>query len=515
MKYSHNVRRIAQASHACARAVPWAALAALCGCTGQQPARIPLADAVAVSRLEEVCPADRIDALCVALRATRAADPSVARAGLDAARAAAANTVATRVGSGQSAAWDPALRLYVRERTMGLLAWYAVTGTDHVATEPTDYRERVARFLADHFPQYPPTAFPIAAVWLPPQPPAAGPCAGETDLVLILPGVVRILGRDEFATQMTALRTALPCAAVERVETPSFEDPVRNVDRVREAVARHPAAAHLHLFGYSQGGLNALAALVADPAIAARTRTVVFLDVPAHGSEVGELLYRALRPAGYFDWLWPDTPPPAPVAALATSLTGLALPPGELAEWLRAEGDSDPTLEAFLVHHLEGVRSLGTGYAEEFWRKEGSRVPRTPFYASFRAIITDPKRNLPDSNAVFYEAINRLEPRDPYNDMQVRLVSQRLGGPLADYEAPAPVAEGNHWQWAFVRSDLPDAVLPSKMVANIPHAELFLAYYGTFAEIGLLGDGPANAPPAPLRAAGEEHHDAATDHQCS
>lgn len=486
MNHDHLDRTGACAWHRPAYAVLLATLAALSGCAEQKP--VPITEAVAIAQLDEVCPTARRDALCEGLRATHAADPTVARAGLEAARTAAAAAIAARAQSGQSDAWDPALRLYVRERTMGLQAWYAVAGgTDAGAPEPSNYRDRITAFLAAHYPQYQATAFPVATIWLPPQAPVGRPCVGETDLVLVLPGVVRILGRDEFAPQMAALRAALPCAAVERVDTPSFDDPARNADRVRAVVSQHSATVRLHLFGYSQGGLNALATLVADPAIAARTRTVVFLDVPVHGSEVGELLYRALRPAGYFDWLWPDTPPPEPVAAFATSMTGLALPPGELAEWLRAEGSSDTTLQGFLVHHLEGVRSLGTSYAAEFWRSHGERVPRTPFYANFRAIITDPQQNLPPSNALFYRVINQLEPDDPYNDMQVRLVSQSMGGPLADYETPAPVAEGNHWQWALVPGDLPNAVLPNAMLETIPHSALLLAYYATFAEIGLLG----------------------------
>lgn len=250
-----------------------------------------------------------------------------------------------------------------------------------------------------------------------------------------------------------------------------------------EAVALHPKALRIHMFGYSQGGLNALAALVESPDVAARTRTVTFLDVPVHGSEVGEALYRAVRPAGWFASLWPAETLPLPVEAAAQALGGLSLE--QLAQWLREEGA--PSLGKLLRDRVEGIRSLGTTYADEFWARDAKQVPRTPLYASFRAIITDPGRNLPTSNSPLYAFINTLKPHNPYNDMQVRLSSQQLGGSLTSYEVLGPVAEGNHWQWALVPGDVPDMAMPRRMTQGIPHSELLLAYYATFAEIGLLG----------------------------
>ncbi len=464
------------------------------GCAFIGHCRVPvsLTQAVALPTLEQACPTARADALCTALRAATAGGDAGATA-LNAARVKVARIVAERLESGNTDAWDAAVRFYVRERVLGLVAWYVIMGSNGSTEPPSDYERRVSAVLARHFPSYPQGTFPIASLWLPPLGTRSQDCPEDRDLLLILPGVARILSRNEFAVQMDALRAHFPCLLVERVNTLSFIDPAQNANRVQDAIARHPEATRLHFFGYSQGGLNALATLIQSPDIAARTRTVTFLDVPAHGSDVGEALYRALRPAGWFDWLWPKAPLPQPMDAAAQALSGLSGEPDQLEVWLREEGAGQQTLGEFLRQRIAGVRSLGTTYARAFWAENGDRVPHTPLYAEFRAIITDPGANLPPSNALFYAFTNDVAPREPYNDMQVRLVSQAMGGPLADYEVVGPVAEGNHWQWALVPGDVPDAVIPSRMTETMPHTEMLLAYYSTFAEIGLLGGPPSLA----------------------
>ncbi len=456
-----------------------------CGATTGS-AKVSLVRAAALPSLDDVCPSTRTDALCAALRETEVSDSAAAGEALKTARAEVATQVATRLASGSSEPWDPAVRFYVRERITALLAWYVITAAQLTGDEPPAYDARVDEVLRRHFPSYQPSQFPIAHIWLPP-PADTTLCDEEKrDLVLVLPGVARVLARDEFAQQMGALRARFPCLIVERVETLSFVEPSRNAERVAETVARHPDAARIHLFGYSQGGLNALAALVEHPQIAARTRSVTFLDVPAHGSEVGEALYRVVRPAGWFDWLWRHSALPLPLDAAAEALGGLGGQPGMLQEWLRQEGSGQTTLSGLLHDRIAGIRSLGTSYAQEFWDREGSRLPRTPLYAGFRAIITNPS-NLPASNAPFFAFVAGVEPKNPHNDMQVRLTSQQMGGALGDYEVLGPVAEGNHWQWALVPGNVADAMMSPKLTANMPHSEMLLAYYSTFAEIGLLG----------------------------
>src|SRR5262245_44890054 len=86
--------------------------------------------------LAAVCPPERSDELCLALRAS------------DSARARAA--VAARVAAGprDEALRDPALRWFVRERAMTLLAWNAA---------PAD----VGGFFTEYFPAYPAGSFPL------------------------------------------------------------------------------------------------------------------------------------------------------------------------------------------------------------------------------------------------------------------------------------------------------------------------------------------------------------------
>lgn len=483
------------ASGSCAAVITGCACVLLAGCTGMSAhCKVPLEQSVAIPTLQQVCPSERTDALCKALRLTSSSDVATARKGLAEARSEAARSVAQRLESNRTGPWDAAVRYYVRERIVNVLAWYVITRHDGSIVEPADYEERVSKELfAPHFPAYPPNAFRIAALWLPPLIPDSTSCAQNQNLLLILPGVVRTLARNEFDVQIKALKEQFPCIAIERVNTLTFEAPTENAKRLREVVARYPDINNVHLFGYSQGGLNILKALVEYPEIATRVRTVTFLDVPAHGSEVAEALYHAIAPLGWFEWLWPRRTLPGSPESVAKSAFGI--PPfdapmersGLLEEWLRQEGAGETSLAQLLRDRREGVRSLGTSYAREFWAHEGTRLPETPLYAGFRAIITDPSKNLPPSNIPLYEFTNAVEPREPYNDMQVRVVSQEMGGPLTAYEVLGPVAEGNHWQWALVPGDVPDTIMPAAMTENMPHSEMLLAYYATYSEIGLMG----------------------------
>ena len=83
----------------------------------------------------------------------------------------------------------------------------------------------------------------------------------------------------------------------------------------------------------------------------------------------------------------------------------------------------------------------------------------------------------------------------PWNDMQVRLVDQRFGGPVSEVEVPSPVAEGNHWQWALEDHQVPDHIMDDEMFEGFPRGALLLAHYAALAEIGLLA--PARGPSGP------------------
>lgn len=459
-------------------------VAMLAGCAGTGPG-VPLRRAAAIPLLGDVCPPTRGDELCVALR-EGGTNSGAAR--IRTARQLVARVVGKRLATHGTSPWDPAVLLYIRERALGILAWYVISGVGvptemamTCALEPANYERRVSEILAQHFPLYSRGTFPVATYCLPPQLPR---CDGKADVLLILPGVARTLERNEFKQQVDVLRRHLKCLAVERVNTRSFMSPRENAKKVREVVAHHSSDARIHLLGYSQGGMTALEALTEDKAFAARVATVTFLNVPVHGSEVGEALYRAVRPARWFEWILPSGPLKSRLETAAQAFGG---PSGDAARrWLQQEGAAEQrNVGDFLRQRVEGVRSLGTSYSQEFWARNAERIPRTPLYAAFRSIITK-RTNLPKSNEFLYELTRELKPRDPYNDMQVRLASQSLGGSLGLYEVLGPVAEGNHWQWALVPDDVPDALMPRSMTEPIPHSELLLAYYTTFAEAGLL-----------------------------
>ncbi len=147
-----------------------------------------------------------------------------------------------------------------------------------------------------------------------------------------------------------------------------------------------------------------------------------------------------------------------------------------------------PDLASFFGGHVPGVASLTTEGSAQFWADSGSALPTSMLYVTFAAVISDPDRNLPASNALFWHLLRRAGGSNSFNDMQVRLPNQRLGGPLRAVEVQLPVAEGNHWQWELSTKDVPAAVMPPEMVERIPHVELMVAWLQTLTELDLLTD---------------------------
>jgi hypothetical protein len=425
--------------------------------------------ALAVDALATVCPPARADELCTALR-----NGWYPTAGQIVARRVAAEPRPPLLA-------DAAVRWYVRERALALLAWNAQPNGD------------VDAFFAEHFPAYSDGSFPLAhAAWAPPPSPAA--CARPTEALIIFVGVLRSTTHREFDAQAAALKLALPCLRAVRVETDSFVPTGPNAAKARDAIAALDAElgpVPLHFLGYSQGVSNALRTLVDYPAIAARVRTVVALNSAAHGSETADALLTALnlgdRPDGSCD----NLPQPARDACRAIDQQPLHPIAGVLQQSLASLGfdfgDVDgSTVGDFLRRRVDGLRSLGTAEMARFWRERGAELPTSVLYLSFRSFIGEPWRDLPTSNAWSYALLASVDRWNRENDMQVRLVNQRLGGPLAQVEVVGPAAEGNHWQWELTSNDLSEPLEPRAMADRMPHEALLLAYYQTLHEIGLV-----------------------------
>ncbi len=447
----------------------------LCGDT------ISLADAARLSSMDDVCDG-RDDALCQALREGDVASMR------DAARILVAGE------DREHTLRDPALRFYLRERMMGLLAFDVIDRS----TPGPDYPDAVDAVLSEHFVAYEPEQFEIAHEFAPPVPLACGEKIRAA--VLLFPGVVRLTDRDEFREQRDALESALPCVETVLVDTGSFIDPAVNAEQalaVFEEVDRWLDRPAIHLVGYSQGSSNALRTLVDSPAIAERTVSVFGLNSAAHGSEVADTLAGLLVDVGCD--ILPEFAAGACAWAAERSVTpggklldvlarAMGVPVDDLADFVEDEaaivgGDS---LADFLRAHRPGVESLGTSRARDFWTEHGDDLPRSTLYYSFRSVISQPDANLPSSNALFFSMLEQVGGQIPYNDMQVRLDNQSYGGPIADLEIEGPVAEGNHWQWELTSGALPEAVMPASMTDRIPHRALMVAYFQTLAEVGLL-----------------------------
>lgn len=466
---------------------------AACGSTGDEPTRtesnLTQDEAVHVATLDEVCPT-RESALCDALHeAESSASPGAAYArARDAARAMVATTPRTE------ALTSPALRYYLRERWVTLLVHGAIPEMGGTLSEST-YSERAVDELQQHFPAYDVATIKMAQTYLPALEPE--PCEQPKAVVMFFSGVIRLPDRNEFAEQMSAL-AVIPCAASVLVDTGSFLKPSLNVARAKETLAEVDAAygeLPLHLVGYSQGATNVMHALL-EPEIASRTRSVLTLNGAAHGSEVADVLYDVLT--GVEDACSRLGSAEASCERLRANRLSST---DAILEWL-AEAMGGSSLDAFLAAENEisgvdsydgflesrmaGIRSLTTYEAREFWGQPDLQLPGTALYTSFRSIITDEDANLPESNRPLYELLRLAAPSSPYNDMQVRLENQSIGGSVADLEVVGRVAEGNHWQWEYAEGALSDAAMPSEMLSRIPHRSLIVAYFQTLAEVGLL-----------------------------
>ncbi len=456
-------------------------------------------EVAAITKLDQVCPAQRSDALCHALTV------AAARPAADAAAAFkhALSLVAQRVKAGErSAVWrDPAVRWLLRERAVALLVWNAVTelGTQVPAS---GFETRARAVLATHFPLYSPQRFHLTLAGLPPAP--ASEC-DRPSILMIFPGVVRLGRRDEYHEQLSALARDVPCLRPVLVDAGTFVAPELNAQQAWNAWQALPAElrdAPVHLFGYSQGAAGALSALVRYPTLAAKVESVLVMNSAARGSELGdavEAVLERVEAGGELCRRLPDFVRPTCDAILARSprpdeemraqlANLLGLTQEELQAFIAAEDEVEPvtTLRAFYHRHRPGIRSLSTRGASEFWNNDAAALPREALYLSFRTMITRVDENLPSSNGLFYELLTRAGGQNPYNDMQVRTINQRLAGPVADIEVVSPVAEGNHWQWHLAQGAVTEPMMPAAMTAKIPHRALFVAYYQTLVEAGLL-----------------------------
>ncbi len=462
---------------------------------------VALSEVAAIDDLAAVCPPARSDSVCVALRDVdgRATTDPGALAAYQRARDAVANAL---TGAGRPAALrDRAVRWFVREHQVALLAWNIVTAR---GTRPAgaDYAARTRAVLAEIYPIYNPARFRLAALGLAPR--SSATCT-QPRIWLIFPGVLRLFPRDEMHEQIDAMATALPCMVPVRVDTGSFVDPVINARQAIAAVATltgNVRTAQIHLLGYSQGASNALRTLVDSAEIRRRAASVFSVHSAAHGSEVGDALDAIItsttagrdlcdrlpafvRPL--CDWAAAQSPQPADPLLRAIAWA-MGIPLDQLARFIVAEDgvSAAPDLRAFFQRHAPGVRSLTTGAAREFWAEHGGTLPTNIPYLAWRAVITDKGRNLPGSNALFHALISHAGPRRPYNDMQVRLDNQLSGGPVASTEIAAPVGEGNHWQWVLADGAVPAAVMPTSMTEWTPHREMVLSYYQSLNDVGLL-----------------------------
>lgn len=444
----------------------------------------PIGEAAAVAELADVC-GGRSDALCGALR--------------DRDFVAARDQVRSIVANDPDANRDRAIHYYVRERAIALFAWRVLGQSGFF----DGYFTAVDKLLADHLPAYPRGSIEMARWYVPPIATSRA-CSEPTAALLMFPGVVRLIPRDEFAEFAVAARDALPCLEIVRVDTGSFVDPAVNAQRAKAAVAALDARLGkqlpLHLLGYSQGSANALRSLVDVPELAARTRTVMTMNSAAHGSEVADMLGGTLTGALAQDCsAWPIVMRPACEWAAAQGVLpsdgviraiafAMGIPPDDFKRFFAAEDGiaASPNLRAFLVNHLPGIDSLTTTAAAKFWSARGRELPREPLYLSFRAAITDKPRNLPPSNALFAALIERADGFEAWNDMQVRLNNQSLGGPVADIEVVGRVVEGNHWQWQLADNAVPASVMDPEMTRRTPDVDMLIGHYLALGDAGWL-----------------------------
>jgi hypothetical protein len=426
-----------------------------------------LREQAGVVSVADVCPPARRDALCRALHAAEEARDRTAAAQH---HAEAGRLVAELIaGDAHAPALrDPAVRLYVRDRSHALLVHAAVA--PHASVPPADWEARVDGFLARYFPIYAVESFTMAHAFRPAA--VAGDCGAARAALVIFPGVLRSAERQEFTAQAERIARSFPCLEIARVESDDFAPLDANARAGQAAVAALDARfgpLPLHLVGYSQGVTNALATLASDAALRARTRSFFALNSAAHGSELIDVAMAAL-----------DDPlsSPRPVTELLEDvLETLGLSMEEL----------DPVSAGeFIAHVRGGLESLTTRGTAAFWAEHGDALPADILYTSFRSVITDEHANLPPSSVATYAIVAAAAPDSPFNDMQVRLARHALGGPMADVEVLSHVAEGNHWQWALGPNDLHELLIPPDMLTHVPREALWLAHVQTLYELGLL-----------------------------
>lgn len=428
---------------------------------------LDLSQAARISTLDEVCPASRSDELCSALRAE---DFPRAR---DAAKALATN-VNLDVGE-----VDPALRYYMRERITSLVIWNKLTA-DGTQAPPADYENAASEALDEHYPAYKddPSQFALARAKMAPL--DTTQCTAH-QVVVYFPGVVRGATMQGFQRQLDTIERELPCLETVRIETGNFIHPSVNAQLAKDTLARFEDddEVRFHVIGYSQGSSNALRTLVDVPEIADKTLTSLGMNSAAHGSEVADAMFNALKNVG------DDTCAELPELVQPTcEAAGNSLL--SLVEQIATAQAIPLDLQNNLLGHLDGVRSLTTTEALEFWADLAGSLPRHTLYTSFRAVISDERRNLPTSNRLFFRLLERAGEENPFNDMQVRLPNQSIGGPVADREVELAVAEGNHWQWELNTDDVDPNVMPADMSERTPQTSLPLAYFTTLFELGIV-----------------------------
>lgn len=439
-----------------------------------EPIELDLAAAAAVTELAAVCPVERVDRVCSALR-------RLERRGLEPDDVREARTAVRDAFAAQPRPIDdPALHWWLRERGVALLAWNALR-SDRSEPTPGAYASATSALLARHFPVYSPDTFRTARVPLSP----GVECGTEQAALVFFPSVIRVSTRDVFDSARARIESEMPCVVTFKAETGTLATPATNARAGCATLAqieRDLPGASIHLVGYSQGVRNALETLVTCPENTQSVRTLFAMNSAAHGSPAADAVALILPLPGLEEarcaglgriGRWWCRSFGAPFAFGLSSLVGTAV---------LALGGPDEDADGAAA----GLRTLSTYESREFWRTKASGLPTDLLFVSFRSIITDEDQNLPASNRLFYRSVFLAGGTQPWSDMQVRLLDQRLGGPLAEREVVWPVAEGNHWQWHLEPHQLPGIAMPASMLEGIPREELLLAHLQTLAEVGLL-----------------------------
>ncbi len=456
-----------------------------------EPVALDLARFAAVASIDDVCPDTRVDALCEVLRVAHAAEGEAASEAHRIAREALRRAFSSRPR--RELIEDPAVRWWIRERGVALLAWNRLARESAPPENSERYASEAGAVLALHFPVYAPEMFRGARVRLPP----AAACRGGRVALLFFPGVIRVETLDEFAPARERIESELPCVTTYTAETGTFSTPSENAITgcsVLERISQELPNAAIHTIGYSQGVRNALETFVTCPERSGSVRSLFAMNSAARGSPVADVValiapLPGLEDAecvgldGFAGW-WcrnPGASGPGLSGLVAASLRAMGAPEKDPEGVAGAKSGRD-----YADRRLAGLRSLSTYESQNFWRTQGHALPRDILYSSFRSIITDESQNLPSSDQLFYRSLFLAGGVAPWNDMQVRLIDQHLGGPVKEREIVWPVAEGNHWQWELEPHQIPELLIPAEMLEGIPRVELLLAHIQTLAELGAL-----------------------------